>query len=88
MYYVYLLIGENRKIYCGFTSDLKRRIKEHKQKKVWTTKRMKNINLIFYEAFISEQDARRRERYFKTTKGKRSLKLILKTYLSRASRRY
>jgi predicted GIY-YIG superfamily endonuclease len=37
--------------------------------------------LIFCEYFLSKADAQRREKYFKTTKGKRTLKLILKNSL-------
>jgi len=75
-------LKENKKIYIGRTDDLKRRIKEHYNKKVWTTKRMKRVELIFYEAFKSKKDAIRRERYFKTTKGKKALKIMLKESLS------
>ena len=38
------------------------------------------MKLIFYEAYLSENDARRRELYLKTTKGKRTLKLMLEDY--------
>lgn len=79
MYYVYLLHSEtNGKIYTGFTSDLKRRLKQHLQEKVHTTARMGKVKLIFYEAFLNEMDARERENYFKSTKGKRTVKLMLK----------
>ena len=82
MYYVYILRSkENGKIYTGFTKDLKSRIKAHFKKGVHTTKRMGKIELIFYEAFASEKDARRREIYLKTTKGKRALKLMLRNSL-------
>jgi len=37
---------------------------------------------MFYEAFILEKDAKRREKYFKTTKGKRVLRLMLKDSLN------
>ena len=80
MFYLYVLKGD-KKIYIGRTDDLKRRIKEHYNKKVWTTKRMKRVELIFYEAFKSKKDAIRRERYFKTTKGKKALKIMLKESL-------
>ena len=45
----------------------------------------KEIILIFYEAFKSERDARRREEYFKTTKGKRALKIMLKETINEVS---
>ncbi|MBI2055617.1 MAG: GIY-YIG nuclease family protein [Candidatus Sungbacteria bacterium] len=53
MYYVYLI--KNRKterFYIGYTDDLRRRVKEHKSK---------IPELIYYEAYKSEQDARSRE---------------------------
>ena len=78
MYYVYILQSlRNGDLYAGFTEDLKARIRKHFGKGVHTTKRMGTVRLIFYEAYLSEKDARRREKYFKTTKGKRTLKIML-----------
>ena len=79
MYYVYIIKSlTNGKLYTGFTRDLKSRFKKHKGRGVHTTKRMGELSLIFYEAFKSEEDAKRRELYLKTSKGKRALKLMLK----------
>lgn len=78
MYYVYVLFSQpENKFYIGFTENLKRRIEEHKVGNTHTTKRYKEKEMIFYEAFLSEKDARRREKYFKTTKGKRALRIML-----------
>lgn len=41
---------------------------------------MGEISLIFYEAFENESDARRREIYLKSTKGKKTIKLMLKEF--------
>jgi len=76
MYCVYILKGEKH-LYIGQTSNLDRRIKEHINGKVWTTKRVGTIGLVYYEAFKAKEDAIRRERYFKSTKDKRVLKLML-----------
>lgn len=78
MFYVYILQGKSGKLYTGFSKDLKARIAKHKQGGVHTTRRMNGIELIYYEAFKSAKDARRRELYLKTAKGKRTLKLMLK----------
>ena len=79
MYYVYLLRSRSSgKIYTGYSKNLKNRIKTHLSKGVHTTKRMGKLDLIFYEAYKSDKDAKRREKYLKTTKGKRNLKLMLK----------
>ena len=76
----------NNKFYTGYTSDLKRRMIEHNSGGNTTTKKSLPIKLIFYEAFLSEKDAKRREGYFKTQKGKTSLKLILREYLNTTGR--
>ena len=60
---------------------MRQRIRQHQSKAVHTTKRMGNLDLIYYEAFSSKEDAKRREKYLKTTKGKRTLKLMLKDSL-------
>ena len=81
MYYVYILSMSNRQFYSGFTSDLKRRILEHKHGDNKTTRKYLPVKLIFYEGFVNKKDAERREKYFKTAKGKTTLRLMLKEYL-------
>ena len=79
MYYTYVLWSEkSQKFYIGYTADLKRRLSDHKNNKGHTTSRMDNPQLIFYEGFISKEDALRREAYFKTAKGKTSLRFIVR----------
>lgn len=67
--------------YTGFSANLKERLKAHMAGQVHTTKRMGELKLIFYEAYLLKSDAQRREVYLKTTKGKRGLKLMLVDYL-------
>jgi len=82
MYYAYILYScKYDEFYCGYTEDLRKRYTEHKNGKVKSTKN-RDMSLLFYEAFRSEKDARRREQYFKTTKGKRTLKIMLKDSLT------
>jgi putative endonuclease len=79
MYYVYLIKSRNSDWrYVGYSADLKKRIVEHQKGLSPATKPYKPLELIFYEAFKSRKDAKRREKYFKTNKGKRTLNLILK----------
>lgn len=82
MYYVYILQLKNKQLYCGFTSDINRRIKEHKAGKSPFTKKRLPIKLIFFEAFNNKLDAEKRERYFKTSKGKASLQALLRNTFS------
>ena len=71
----------NRKfLYVGFTHNLKRRFEEHNSAKEFSTKPYIPFDLIHYEAYKNEKDAKRREMYFKTTKGKTTLKTMLKEY--------
>ncbi len=59
MYYVYLLRNSKKgNIYIGWIADLKRRYNEHKEQDT-------NWQLIYYEAYISKQDAQLRERQLK-----------------------
>jgi len=80
MYYVYVLYNKT-KLYLGYTADLKRRVREHNYNKVISTKN-RYYKLIFYEAFLNKKDAQRRERYFKTSKGKKALRLMLREYFN------
>jgi len=60
---------------------LKRRFEEHNKGRVNSTKNRRPMKLIYYEACINEEDARRRERYLKTGMGKKYLKNRLKKYI-------
>ncbi len=82
MYYVYFLESlKNSKHYIGYTDDLKRRFKEHNEKRGSEfTSKNGPWKLIFYEAHINEQDAREMERFYKTGYGREVLKGKLKNY--------
>jgi predicted GIY-YIG superfamily endonuclease len=57
MHYVYFLkTATLQGSYVGYTSDLRRRLKEHHEK---------NPQLIYYEAYRDERDARDREQKLK-----------------------
>jgi len=62
MYYVYFLKNKTGKVYVGYTNDLRRRLKEHNNKQGGKyTKHKGPFELIYYEAYKSEKDAKRRE---------------------------
>lgn len=82
MYYVYLLLSENDgNFYTGSTIDLRCRIEEHNCGKVESTFNRRPLKLIYYEACISEADAKRRERYLKSGMGKKYIRNRIKDYL-------
>ena len=75
MYYVYILISEkDQKFYIGSTSDLKRRMSEHNYGKVTSTKNRLPLKLICYEAYPSKIIAQRREKYLKSSDGKKDIR--------------
>ena len=86
MYYTYLLLLMNKEIYTGYTNNLQIRFKEHYTGRVTSTKNYRPLKLIFYEAFLNKKDAERREKYFKTTKGKKMIKIILREYFKSISK--
>ncbi|MDP2585637.1 MAG: GIY-YIG nuclease family protein, partial [Candidatus Levybacteria bacterium] len=68
--------------YIGYTADLRKRLKQHNAGLSKATKPFKPYKLIFYEAFLSRIDAKRREEYLKSGWGFRSIKKMLKNYLN------
>lgn len=58
MFYIYIIRIRKTKLYVGSTDDLRRRIKEHSRKEG-------EVDLIYYEAYKSGKDARRREHNLK-----------------------
>lgn len=81
-YFVYVLISEkDGKFYIGSSSDVEQRIVEHNQGKNISTAHRRPLKLIFYEAFRTKSDALRREHYFKTTKGKVTIRQMIRDYL-------
>ncbi|MBD3311342.1 MAG: GIY-YIG nuclease family protein [Candidatus Magasanikbacteria bacterium] len=83
MYYVYILLLSNNQLYTGFTSQLKTRYKQHRTGGVKSTKNRRPIKLIHYEAYVEKSDAKRREKFLKTTEGKRLLKMQLRDLLQK-----
>ena len=82
MYYVYILHLSNNQLYTGYTSDLKRRFQEHQRGKSEFTSQHLPVQLIHYEAYSLESDARRRESFLKTTEGKRLLRQQIRDCLN------
>lgn len=65
MFYVYILNCGDGKFYAGFTSNLKKRINEHQNGLVMSTKGRQPVTLLFYEAYVNKYDALRRENILK-----------------------
>ena len=86
MFYVYVLRSvKDNNLYSGYTSDLKTRFRYHNQGKVEITKNRKPFKLIYYEAYLHQQDATTREKFFKTQWGRNYIKRVLKNYWAHSS---
>jgi len=82
MFYVYILKSlKDSKLYIGYSNDIDRRLKEHNAGLVDATKRRVPFLLIYYEAFLNQQDATSQEKFYKTGWGRTHLKKILNNYL-------
>jgi putative endonuclease len=80
-YYVYILQSlKNFSLYIGYTSDLKKRFKEHNSGLSQATKLFIPYKLIFYEAFLNRIDAKNREVYLKSGYGRKTIKKLFKRY--------
>ena len=83
MYYVYILQSlKDNNFYTGYTQDLRNRLELHNKGEVKSTKCRVPLILVYYEACLNQQDATCREKYLKTSWGKRYIKSRLKNYLT------
>ena len=73
-YHVYILQLNNSKRYTGSCSNISRRVAEHQRGRVKSTKSLLPIKLLLVETYLCKSDAQRREKFLKTTEGKRLLK--------------
>ena len=72
----------SNQLYTGFTSNLKRRMKDHESGKVKSTKLRRPLQLIHYEAYRLKSDALRREKFLKTSEGKNFLQKQIRDLLN------
>ena len=80
-FFVYILRSEkDGKLYTGYTTDLSQRLNEHNEGKVNSTRNRRPFILIYYESCMDHKDALHREKYLKTTYGKRYIKNRLKNF--------
>ncbi len=76
--FIYILTNKhNRVLYTGVTSDLKKRIWEHREKLVdGFTKRYNVTKLVYYEVFADIRDAIAREKQIKAGSRQQKIGLI------------
>jgi len=83
MYWVYIIECSDKSWYIGFTSNLKRRVSEHKSGTgSRTTSLKKGWKLIYCEGYKNKKDAEGRERFLKSGSGRKFIKKQLTHYFS------
>ncbi len=76
-HYIYILESlKDKKNYTGYTSNLERRLSEHTQGMVKSTRNRRPLKLIHKEEFSTKQDAIKREKFLKSRTGRREVKEI------------
>ena len=80
---VYVLFSlKDEKLYIGYSTNLPNRLQDYNKGSVLSTKGRRPLELIYSEFHSNKYDALRREKYFKTTSGKKGLKLMLREKLA------
>jgi putative endonuclease len=88
MFYVYVIQSDSdHGLYIGMSGDLRRRFLEHQNGESQSTKGRRPWKLIYYEAYLEDQDAVGRERFLKSGGGRVFLDKQLKAHFSRFPRR-
>jgi len=83
MYFIYILKSElDNNFYVGYTHNIDKRLQNHENGNVHSTKNRRPLRLVYFEACLNQQDAIHREKYLKTSWGKRYIKTRLKNYLT------
>jgi putative endonuclease len=74
MFYVYVLSSlKQKRIYIGYSTNLKQRCQEHATGQVRSTKGYIPWKLVYYEAFLNKFDATKREKELKSHAAKNFL---------------
>ena len=82
-HYVYVLQSQkDGMFYVGYTKDIRKRLDQHNNGQVQSTKERRPMKLVYWEGCINQQDATRREKYLKTAWGKRYIKGRVRDYLT------
>jgi putative endonuclease len=68
MGYIYILKNEKGKYYIGSTTDIQRRMKQHREGHTSSTHRMGKLELVFYQKFENLKQARNIEYRLKKLK--------------------
>jgi putative endonuclease len=75
MYHVYVLLNEDgTRTYTGVTEDVGKRLALHNAGKVLASRPYRPYKIIHIEPFETLKEARQKEKFYKSTTGRRRLK--------------
>lgn len=81
---LYILQSENNgRYYVGSTSDLARRLDEHRRGHTYTTRRLRPFNIVFSQEFATLKEARTAERKIKSWKRRDFIETIVRNQVFR-----
>ena len=84
MFYVYVLHSKrDLGLYIGYSTDLRRRLTEHKEGESQATNYRGPWTLTYYEAYVEQVDAIGRERYLKSGGDRKLLRSQLRNYFAK-----
>jgi len=87
MFYLYILNNPTTDtFYIGSTNNLRKRLEQHISGKTRTTRILKTYNLVYYEKYKTDSEARNREKKLKSYKSKKYLKWLIRTKNSKMDR--
>jgi len=76
IWYVYMLLCNQKTFYIGITNDLINRIKQHKNKQSFFTKKFSELELVYCEKYKTKFEAAKREKQLKGWSKVKKQKLI------------
>ena len=80
-YFVYLLECRDGTYYCGYTVNLKKRVKAHNEGKgARYTRTRRPVKLVYSEKFVGRKDAMKREAKIKSFSREKKLELAVKAH--------
>lgn len=70
MYYTYILYSKSKdRHYVGYSTDLRKRLADHLQNRVATTRGVNDYKIVWYAGFTSKSKAIEFEKYLKSSSG-------------------
>ena len=84
MHYVYLVRCADSTLYCGWTTDLEKRVRAHNSGKgAKYTRSRRPVKLVYAEEFAEKQEALSREWHLKRLSREEKIRLIEEAGLKR-----